>query len=115
MTYQDWFNILASIVGALGSWWLVTMWKRGSDLERANGNLKDKVHNLEILLVSEYARKSDVEEVMRDLFKKLGRIESLEVTVATHYVTKEDFKSSVETLLSKLDKIDEKLDRKADK
>jgi hypothetical protein len=115
MSYQDWFNILASIVGALGMWWLTTMWKKVSDSEVNHSKLKDKMHNLEILLVSEYTRKADVDEAYRDLFKKFGKIESLEITVATHYVTKEDFKSSVETLLAKLDKIDEKLDRKADK
>jgi hypothetical protein len=115
MTYQDWFNILASIVGALGMWWLVTIWKKASDLETNYGVLKDKLHNVELLLVGEYTKKKDVEETMSTLFQKLGKIESLEMTVATHYVTKEDFKSSVEALLVKLDKIDEKLDRKADK
>jgi subtilisin-like proprotein convertase family protein len=115
MTYQDWFNILASVVGALGMWWLVTIWKKSTDLEINYSNLKDKLHNLQLTLVGEYTRKKDVEETMSMLFQKLGKIESLEMTVATHYVTKEDFKSSVEALLLKLDKIDEKLDRKADK
>jgi hypothetical protein len=115
MSYQDWFNILVSIVGALSTWWLVTVWQRLKDSELNTSNLKDKYHALELLIAQEYVKKSEVDSINKELFLKLGKIEKLEMTVATHYVTKEDFKSSVEALIAKLDKIDEKLDRKADK
>ena len=115
MSYQDWFNILVSIVGALSMWWLTTVWQRLKDSELANSNLKDQNHALELLIAKEYVKKSEVDSINKELFLKLGKIEKLEMTVATHYVTKEDFKSSVDALILKLDRIDEKLDRKADK
>lgn len=115
MSYQDWFNILVSIVGALSMWWLVTVWQRLKDSEKLNSDLKDKHHAHELMIAQDYVKKTDVDSINKELFTKLGKIEKLEMTVATHYVTKEDFKSSVEALIAKLDKIDEKLDRKADK
>ncbi len=115
MSYQDWFNILVSIVGGLSTWWLVTVWQRLKDSDSANSSLKERYHKLELMIAQEYVKKTDVDTINKELFTKLGKIEKLEMTVATHYVTKEDFKSSVEALIAKLDKIDEKLDRKADK
>ncbi len=96
-------------------WWLVTVWGRLKDTEDSLSAQKDKNHGLELLIAKEYVKKAEVDVINRELFIKLGKIEKLEMTVATHYVTKEDFKASVDALIMKLDRIDEKLDRKADK
>lgn len=48
----------------------------------------------------------------RDIAKKIGEIE---VLVAGAYVKKDEFLGSVAALFTKLDKIEDKIDRKADK
>ena len=73
------------------------------------------MQKIEVLIAGEYARKSEIEALSRELFKKLGKLEEIEILVASHYVTKDEFSKSMDALLNKLDRIDEKLDRKADK
>lgn len=43
------------------------------------------------------------------------KVQEMEVLVAGQYVKREDFARTVEALFAKLDRIEEKLDRKADK
>lgn len=77
MSYQELFNIAIAIVGALGGWWLNTMWS-----------------------------------VMRELEKKVA---SIDVLVAGSYVKRDELTQLSNVLFEKLDRIDQKLDRKADK
>lgn len=115
MSYQEWFNILTALVGALGAWWMKTIWDELRENRKANKENGDRMQKIEVLIAGEYAKKSEIEALSRELFKKLGKLEEIEVLVASHYVTKDEFSKSVDALLNKLDRIDEKLDRKADK
>ena len=115
MSYQDWFNVLIAIVGALGTWWMTTIWSELRENRKANKENSDRMQKIEVLIAGEYARKSEIEALSRELFKKLGKLEEIEILVASHYVTKDEFSKSMDALLNKLDRIDEKLDRKADK
>lgn len=54
----------------------------------------------------------DLQKSDKDLAEKVGQIE---VLVAGAYVKKDEFNSIVKALFDKLDKIEDKIDRKADK
>lgn len=54
----------------------------------------------------------DLQSADKSLVEKVSQIE---VLVAGAYVRKDDFQHSVEALFKKLDKIEDKIDRKADK
>lgn len=54
----------------------------------------------------------DLQTADKVLAEKVG---SIEVLVAGAYVRKDEFMSQMNALFAKLDKIDEKLDKKADK
>lgn len=54
----------------------------------------------------------DLQAADAELAEKLSRVE---VVVAGEYVRKEDFDRKLDALFTKLDRIEEKLDRKADK
>ncbi len=54
----------------------------------------------------------DLQSADKDLAAKVGAIE---VLVAGAYVKKDDFHQTIAALFAKLDKIEDKLDRKADK
>jgi hypothetical protein len=54
----------------------------------------------------------DLQTADKDLVAKVG---SIEVLVAGAYVKKDEFSTSIAALFAKLDKIEDKIDRKADK
>jgi hypothetical protein len=71
------FNIVVGVCGALGGWWLKTVW-------------------------------DNQVELARDLVQ-------LRAHITETYARRDDFKNTVDALFAKLDRIEEKLDRKADK
>ena len=81
---QTVFNIIATVAGFLGGWWLKVMWDAVKDLQAADKILVEKVNTIEIL-------------------------------IAGNYMSKQDFDKIAAAIFAKLDKIDDKLDRKADK
>jgi hypothetical protein len=54
----------------------------------------------------------DLQKADKELVEKVG---SIEVLVAGHYIKREDFDRVASEIFAKLDKINDKLDRKADK
>lgn len=54
----------------------------------------------------------DLQAADKQLFEKVGQIE---VLVAGAYVKKDEFMSQMNALFAKLDKIEDKIDKKADK
>lgn len=95
MSDQDLMNILFGIVIAGGAWWMRTMWDNLKDLQKANESNKT-------LITTEVANLS-------------GRIAEIEILVAGNYMPRPEFERSIDALFKKLDKIEDKLDRKADK
>lgn len=88
MDAQAMFNLFVSIVGAAGGWWLNTVWRAVSDLQRQDRELADKLGRVEVLVAGDYVRKDEF----------LSRVDAME----TH-------------LVRKLDQIDAKVDGKVDK
>lgn len=64
------------------------------------------------LLNSVWQAVKDLQIADRDLTEKVSHIELL---VAGNYVKKSEFQSDIKALFAKLDKIEDKIDRKADK
>ena len=115
MNYQDMFNVLLGLVSFFGAWFAKNLWCTIRDLQNELKGVSLKVVETELLVVGDYAKKSDVDKVGDLIMKRLDKLENLEVVLASHYVTKEEFNSSIKALFAKLDKMDEKLDKKADK
>lgn len=64
------------------------------------------------LLNSVWQAVKDLQTADKVLADKVG---SIEVLVAGDYVKKDDFNDTIKALFSKLDKIEDKIDKKADK
>lgn len=65
---QELFNIAVAIAGALGGWWLNTMWSAMRELER-------KVASIDVLVAGSYVKREEVDKLGDVLFEKLDRIE----------------------------------------
>jgi hypothetical protein len=88
MGAQELFNVFVGIVGAAGGWWLNTVWKAVSDLQRQDRELAEKLSKVEVLVAGDYVRKDEFHQ----------RVDAME-----------------NRLVRKLDMIDSKLDGKVDK
>ena len=75
MSVQDIFNILMTVIGALGGWLMRIMWQSLNDLKIRDDKLTDKVNLMEVLVAGHYAKHEDVEKLSHALFAKLDRIE----------------------------------------
>ena len=67
---------------------------------------------LGFLLNAVWQAVKDLQEADQTLVQKVGE---LEVLVAGDYVRKEELQDNIKALFAKLDKIEDKIDRKADK
>lgn len=77
MSPQEMFNLAIGLIGAIGGWWLNTMWQAVRSLE--------------------------------------AKVAAIDVLVAGQYVKKEEFNSLSSAIFAKLDKIQDSIERKADK
>ena len=64
------------------------------------------------LLHSVWEAVKDLQKADAELTK---RVSEIEVLVAGNYVTRQEFSNTVDALFRKLDKIEEKIDKKADR
>lgn len=115
MDYQVLFNFSAALVAFLGGWWMNSVWRKISVLEKNDKELLNTVNNIQLLVTGDYVKKSDLTYQVDSLQTKIEKIESLELLVANHYVMKTDFSKSIDALFKKLDRIEDKLDSKADR
>ena len=72
---QTVFNIIATVAGFLGGWWLKVMWDAVKDLQSADKVLVEKVNTIEILIAGNYMSKSDFDKIVIAIFAKLDKIE----------------------------------------
>ena len=72
---QTVFNIIATVAGFLGGWWLKVMWEAVKDLQAADKVLVEKVSSIEILVAGNYMTKSDFDKIGAAIFAKLDKIE----------------------------------------
>ena len=77
---QTMFNAFVAIVGAAGGWWLNTVWKAVSELQRQDRELADKLGKVEVLVAGDYVRKEEfhsrVDAMEGRLIQKLDRIDA---------------------------------------
>lgn len=71
------FNIVASVAGFLGGWWLKVMWDALKDLQQADRALTDKVAAIEVLVAGGYVTRDEFERSLNAVFTKLDRIYEL--------------------------------------
>ena len=72
---QTVFNIIATVAGFLGGWWLKVMWEAVKDLQAADKVLVEKVSSIEILVAGNYMSKQDFDKIAAAIFQKLDKIE----------------------------------------
>ena len=72
---QTVFNIIATVAGFLGGWWLKVMWDAVKDLQAADKVLVEKVGTIEILIAGTYITKNDFDKIAAAIFAKLDKIE----------------------------------------
>ncbi|TPQ24935.1 hypothetical protein [Methylomonas koyamae] len=71
MTYQELFNIAITLAGILGGWILKTVWESIKDLQKADREIFDKIHELDKVVAGDYVRKDYLERIVDALFRKL--------------------------------------------
>ena len=72
---QTVFNIIATVAGFLGGWWLKVMWEAVKDLQSADKVLVEKVNSIEILVAGNYMTRADFDKIGAAIFQKLDKIE----------------------------------------
>lgn len=85
---QTWFNVAITALGGMAGWWMNVMWQNLKDLEKADKLLVDRVAAIDVLVAGQYVKREYFESKMADLHT---------------------------ALFHKLDRIEDKLDKKADK
>lgn len=85
---QSIFNIAVGIAGTLGGWWLNNIWTSVKELERADRMLIDRVASIDVLVAGHYVKRADLDAKIADLSSGI---------------------------FAALNRIEDKLDRKADK
>ena len=76
------FNIVASVAGFLGGWWLKVMWDALKDLQQADRALTEKVASIEVLVAGGYVTRDEFDRNLNAVFTKLDRIYELLSTKA---------------------------------
>lgn len=71
---QTLFNVAVGLSGALGGWWLKTVWEAVRDLQRADKGLVEKVAAIEVLVAGRYVTREEFKRDIETLFKKLDHI-----------------------------------------
>lgn len=85
---QDLFNIALGVAGLLGGWWMRVMWESIKELQNADKVLVDKLSSVEVLVAGTYVKRPEFEAAITALSA---------------------------AIFSKLDRIEDKIDKKADK
>jgi len=77
---QPIFNALIGVCGAAGGWWLNTVWKSVTELQRQNRDTVEKLSRVEVLVAGAYVRKDElshlVDSMEARLSKKLDHIDA---------------------------------------
>ena len=74
MSYQDAFNILLTILGFAGGWWMKVIHESVRDLQADDRKLADKVGSIEVLVAGNYVKRDEMEKALSAIFAKLEKI-----------------------------------------
>lgn len=72
---QNVINWIIAGFGGLIGFLLKATWDAVKDLQSADKELTEKVAGIEILVAGDYVRKAELNDMQRELFSKLDRIE----------------------------------------
>jgi hypothetical protein len=64
--YQTLFNIVIGFAGAMGGWWLNTVWKSVVELQRQLGRM-------EVLVAGDYVRKDDLTSLVGGMEQRITK------------------------------------------
>lgn len=115
MSYQELFNILLTVVGVLLGLGFQVLRSTIGDIQALLREQAAQLKSQELVVVTQFATKDDVEKALLRVVEKVDRIEALEVLLAGHYVRKDELTRTLDALFTKLDKIEDKVDQKSDK
>lgn len=76
MEPQAAFNVVVSIAGFLGGWWVKVIWEALKDLQHADKELVEKVASIEVLVAGRYISRDEFNSVVNRLFEKLDSIQN---------------------------------------
>ena len=68
---QNIFNIGVSLIGALGGIILKAVWNAVKELQQADKDLTEKVHNLDKIVAGDYVRRDYLDGKIEALFRKI--------------------------------------------
>ena len=71
------FNIVLSVAGFLGGWWLKVIWDSLKELQTADRSLAEKVAAIEVLVAGNYVPRDEFDRTLAAVFTKLDRIYEL--------------------------------------
>ena len=74
MSYQDAFNVLLTILGFAGGWWMKVIHESVRDLQADDRKLADKVGSIEVLVAGNYVKRDEMEKSLSAIFAKLEKI-----------------------------------------
>jgi len=75
MDAQTAINLAFALVGVLGGWILNSLRDSIKTLHEQDGQLADKVQEIEVLVAGAYVKRDEMEKLSDAIFKKLDRIE----------------------------------------
>jgi hypothetical protein len=75
MNDQTLINALFSTCGALGGWWLKTMWASIIKLQTEQAVISARLADSAIMIANDYVKKEELDRLIDAIFKKLDRIE----------------------------------------
>ena len=75
MIDQNVFNLVATVCGALGGWWLKVIWENLKALEKMDHEILKELAQVRLNVASNYVPKDQFELRMDRIFEKLDRIE----------------------------------------
>lgn len=71
---QTLFNVALSIISAIISWVLKTIWASHKELQDADAKLAEKVNKIELMVAGDYVKRDDFERMATAIFAKLDKI-----------------------------------------
>lgn len=69
------FQILVAVCGALGGFFIKVIWDSVKELQEADRELTDRVHEVEKLIAGDYVRRDYLDGKIDAIFVKLDKIE----------------------------------------
>lgn len=72
---QQVMNVIITIAGAFGGWWMKAIWESVKELQRTDRALTTEVTELKVLVAGQYMKRDEFERTSQAIFAKLDRIE----------------------------------------